>query len=164
MPIILALLAVCIPLTACEALSPTGPLDLSDTGGTWCGDYPLYVTSSMGVNIPSDLSSDITITDVWLNDASNMTLDGAWLMQHRDGGLLAGFGRFPLSEDTFPDWADAVPAIGAVVHPGDRADLVLKLLSGPDMPARMSGVHIVYTAGGWEHVTDSHSGAGVGEC
>lgn len=145
---IAVLTSLAVVLVGWDGVSSNGPLDLTHTGGEWGGDYPLYATSSFGVILPSDLSIAITIDKVTLAHPHNMKLGGVWLMKHTNDGIRAGFEGFPPSESFPTDWASAVPAAGAIVRPGDRGDLVLKLLSGPETPAEASGVHIEYTAQG----------------
>jgi hypothetical protein len=135
-----------------------GPLQL-DAGGKLCAPTPEFEDAAVGVNLPDDLTSSITIDSIVLVEAENAVLGKASLMPFTPGpGTRLMLDQYPPTKQFPTTWLRAEPAIGTATEPGTAYDLVLEVRSDGTKPARLSGVVITYTSDGREFVAQTHFG------
>jgi hypothetical protein len=153
--IALTLSAACVLLMGCSGPSSDGPLQFSGSGDTVCAPTPKYKDAALGVLLPGDLTSNITIDSIVLVDAKNVVLGETSLMSVTTGPRLL-LNQYPPTEQFPTDWPNAEPAIGTVIEPKTAHDLVLEVKSKGTNPGRLSGVVITYTSGGRQYVARTH--------
>ncbi|MCU1509814.1 MAG: hypothetical protein JWQ12_2079 [Glaciihabitans sp.] len=153
--IALTLSAACILLMGCSGPSTDGPLQFSASEDTVCAPTPKFKDAALGVLLPGDLTSNITIDSIVLVDAKNAVLGKTSLMPVTTGSRLL-LDQYPPTKQFPTNWPNAEPAIGTVIEPRTAHDLVLEVRSNGTDPGRLSGVVITYTSGGRQYVARTH--------
>ncbi len=138
-----ALSAVAALLAGCSA-PPLG----TGSGAGVCTPAPqVGKPVDMGLfDLKNQGTAPVTIRSVSLPDAHGMAMTEAWLVPSNTSGPQLGVGQ-PYPPVTYPLWADRVPAVGAVIRPGQDVQLVFGVLRTTAADGRSDQPKIVYTAG-----------------
>lgn len=89
----------------------------------------------------------ITITDVSLVGANNITLTKAVLVKLKPDEALVGFGEWPPNDDFFPLpdlWEERIPAENTIIKPGEEWNLVFVLNFQTSDTGSTDAVKIIY--------------------
>jgi hypothetical protein len=91
-------------------------------------------------------TNPVTLRSVSLPDAHGMAMTEAWLVPVSTSGPQLGVGlAYP--PVTYPLWPDRVPAVGAVIRPGQDLQLAFGVLRTTAADGSSDQPMIVYTAG-----------------
>jgi hypothetical protein len=91
-------------------------------------------------------TAPVTVRSVSLPDAHGMAMTEAWLVPVSTSGPQLGVGlAYP--PVTYPLWPDRVPAVGAVIRPGQDLQLAFGVLRTTAADGSSDQPMIVYTAG-----------------
>ena len=91
-------------------------------------------------------TAPVTVRSVSLPDAHGMAMTEAWLVPVNTSGPQLGVGlAYP--PVTYPLWPDRVPAVGAVIRPGQDLQLAFGVLRTTAADGSSDQPMIVYTAG-----------------
>lgn len=141
-----------------------GPLSEAAGGGNMCAPSPDGGPVTASYYLPNRGAGPVTIDHVRLVDPAGLTLAGAHVVP---GRFVMG-GPYPpefTTVDAFPEllpaWEQRVDAVGAVVPPGDRFDLVVGLQPAGPGESSIDGVEIAYSEGGRSYRVTSLLGVTV---
>jgi hypothetical protein len=139
-----SLSAVAALLAGCSSAPPLG----SGSGAGVCAPAPqVGKPVDMGLfDLKNQGTAPVTVRSVSLPDARGMAMTAAWLVPANASGPQLGVGQ-PYPPVTYPLWADRVPAVGAVIRPGQDLQLVFGVLRTTAADGRSDQPMIVYTAG-----------------
>jgi hypothetical protein len=91
-------------------------------------------------------TAPVTVRSVSLPDAHGMAMTEAWLVPVSTSGPQLGVGlAYP--PVTYPLWPDRVPAVGAVIRPGQDLQLAFGVLRTTAADGSSDQPMTVYTAG-----------------
>ena len=141
-----ALSAVAALLAGCGAGDPP-PLG-SGSGAGVCTPAPqVGKPVLMGVfELKNQGTDPVTVRSVSLPDAHGIAMTEAWLVPVNAGGPQLGVGlAYP--PVTYPLWPNRVPAVGAVIRPGQDLQLAFGVLRTSAADGSSDQPMIVYTAG-----------------
>jgi hypothetical protein len=141
-----ALCAVAALLAGCGA-GDAPPLG-SGGGAGVCTPAPHVGTPVlMGeLELRNQSTAPVTVRSVSLPDAHGMAMTEAWLVPVSTSGPQLGVG-LAWPPVTYPLWRDRVPAVGAVIRPGQDLQLAFGVLRTTAANGRSDQPMIVYTAG-----------------
>lgn len=110
-------------------------------------DAPAGKPVNMGLfDLNNHGTAPVTVRRVSLPDAHGMAMTEAWLVPAKTSGPQLGVGTaYPPA--TYPLWADRVPAVGAVIRPGQNLQLEFGVLRTTAADGSSGGPVVVYTAG-----------------
>jgi hypothetical protein len=91
-------------------------------------------------------TTPVTVRGVSLPDAHGMAMTEAWLVPVSTSGPQLGVG-LSWPPVTYPLWPDRVPAVGAVIRPGQDLQLAFGVLRTTAANGSSDQPMIVYTAG-----------------
>ena len=142
-----ALSALAAVLAGCGAGDPP-PLGNGGGGGQVCTLAPQVGKPVLMAewDLDNQGTAPVTVRSVSLPDAHGMAMTQAWLVPLNTDGPQLGVGQ-PYPPVTYPLWADRVPAVGAVIRPGQDLQLVFGVLRTTAADGRSDQPMIVYTAG-----------------
>lgn len=143
-----ALSAVAGLLAGCSGAGGPPPLGNGGNGGRACTLAPqVGKPVNMGLfDLNNKGTTPVTVRSVSLPDARGMAMTEAWLVPLNTSGPQLGVGTaYP--PVTYPFWADRVPAVGAVIRPGQNLQLEFGVLRTTAADGNSDGPMIVYTAG-----------------
>jgi len=148
LPLLGALSAVAALLAGCSGPGGPPPLGNGGPGGKACTPAPqIGKPVDMALfDLTNQGTAPVTVRSVSLPDAHGMAMTEAWLEPLNTHGPQLGVGQ-PYPPVTYPLWADRVPAVGAVILPGQDLQLVFGVLRTTAANGTSDGPMIVYNAG-----------------
>ena len=144
----LLLLAALSAVAALLAGCSTGPSPLRAEGAGVCTPAPLVGKPVLMGQwlLDNQGSAPVTVRAVSLPDAHGMAMTEAWLVPVSTSGPQLGVG-LAWPPVTYPLWPDRVPAVGAVIRPGQDLQLAFGVLRTTAANGSSDQPMIVYTAG-----------------
>jgi hypothetical protein len=131
-------------------------LNLGYDEGAACVPAPEGVDVTFGdTMLRQDADQPVTISEISLVDADNITLRDAYLVEVEHGETLVGF-RHASDEKGVPKkWDERIEAQGAVLEPGDAWNLVIVAESPDGAVATAEAARVHYTTGGDDFIQDT---------
>jgi len=162
---ILVAVAVAVTLSGCtpaatvvpekQPLPHDGPLILEHHGSA-CLPYPKFDHVALGTMMDVPEGTDIRIISVEPLNAVNADIGSESVMFSSRENRLYGY-SWPLNKKYGKPWAEAIPAVGAVLPAGSTSDLVTEITpTKPGETVHVPSMRIVYEVdGGKRYRADS---------
>jgi len=142
-----ALSAVAALLSGCSSAGDAPPLGSGGGAGVCTLAPQVGKPVDMALfDLKNQGTAPVTVRSVSLPDAHGMAMTEAWLVPVNTSGPQLGVGlAWPPA--TYPLWRDRVPAVGAVIRPGQSLQLAFGVLRTTAADGSSGQPMIVYTAG-----------------